>query len=340
MSDLVKHYRQGLEQHLELVETNHQLTTISSVIQRTIDGRRDGFEELDTEAFKNGLRIAANGVLSVGKWVGGQAFDLLSKSMKAAGSQLSETFDDNKSFIKRIRNELKDYPHTLKIDTGVAGNLTSTGKWKDFNHDLDELIQTTEKFHAHGKAILDHLNHELMVIRELKGVKKNDDILKVVDKFDALNYPNWALPHKNGDTMLSEVLPGGRVFKFKATDTGVEYSMSGDKPAGEATEVSLSKSEITELLGKVDKLNELLLQTKQSYDRYLEFVKSWGDAVKQAMNHLDDGNGLSQHVIAEAEKLMKGNANGLAFYSGFTPRVINYVDKYIHGVLGVCTKVI
>lgn len=340
MSDLLKQYRQGLEQHLELVETNHQLTTISSVIQRTIDGRRDGFEELDTEAFKNGLKVAASGVLSVGKWVGGQAFSLLSKSMKAAGSQLSKTFDDNKSFIKRIRGDLKEYPHTVKIDTGVVGSLTSTGKWKDFEHDLDALIQTAEKLNNHSKSILDHLNQELLVIRELRNAKKNDDILKVVDKFEALKYPSWALPHKNGDTMLSEILPGGRVLKFKASDSGVDYSMSGDKPAGEATEVSLSKSEVTEILGKVDKLNELLLQTKQGYDHYLEFVKSWGDAVKQAMNHLDDGSGLSQHVIAEAEKLMKGNANGLAFYSGFTPRVINYVDKYIHGVLGVCTKVI
>ena len=316
MSDLLKQYRQGLEQHLELVETNHQLTTVSSVIKRTLDGRRDGFEELDTEAFKNGLKVAATGVLSVGKWVGGQAFSLLSKSMKAAGSQLSKTFDDNKSFIKRIRGELKEYPHTVKIDTGVVGALTSTGKWKDFEHDLDALIQTAEKLNNHSKSILDHLNQELLVIRELRNAKKNDDILKVVDKFEALKYPSWALPHKN------------------------DYSMSGETPAGEATEVSLSKSEVTEILGKVDKLNELLLQTKQGYDHYLEFVKSWGEAVKQAMNHLDDGSGLSQHVIAEAEKLMKGNANGLAFYSGFTPRVINYVDKYIHGVLGVCTKVI
>jgi hypothetical protein len=90
------------------------------------------------------------------------------------------------------------------------------------------------------------------------------------------------------------------------------------------------------VLNKLDKVNSLHQRVKDAYDGYLAFLKSWAEMVKvvdEALGKLEFK--VSKSALKEAEKLLEGNHGALAFYSGFTPRVVGYTDRYIHGVLGV-----
>ena len=350
MHDLILSRRQGLENHLELMEINSELTDIGKLMAVSSDPTQLTIAEVaGNEDFGESLKYIGSGMLSVSKWVGGKTYELFNKGLRSAGAQLIKTFDDNTSLIRKVGHALKESEYAISIDGPKVGQLTSTGKFSDFNEDLDTLIKTTEMYVSHSKSVLDYLERSLITVRGLSKANNSEDILKVIDAFNALNYPIWELPNntKNatGNSMsLSEVLPGGKVIKVtfdKSTpNKDVDYSMSGDKPAGEAVELQLSSSEIKSVLNKLDKLNELHKRVKQHYDQYLAFIKNWSDSVKAIDNRMSDLDNVGKHVIGEAEQLLKGNSTALAFYSGFTPRVINYTDKYIQYVLSVFGKLI
>lgn len=328
MSELTSLRARCLVNHNALSETCRSLVFITS----SVSGNED---------FGESFKAFASGALSVSKWVGGKAYNLLNQGMRTAGTQLAKTFDDNKSLAARINGALKsDGDYTFNFSSAQLGNLTSTGKWSDFNEDLDVLIKTGDLLLQHLTDVRNHLGKELAVVRKLKSANSESSINAVIQEFEQLVYPGFKLPNKNNGWLLSYVLPGGRVIKYQAKDTGGEYSMSGDKPAGETYTWEASKSDVQSILNKVNKLNEIHLKVKESYAYYLDFIKSWSSAVEEASKGLSETKNVSESTTQAAESLLKGNATALAFYSGFTPRVVNYVDKYIQDVLGVFSKVI
>jgi len=330
MSELRELYVDCRVHHVDLLDS---MSTLQAVVKLN---NRAGNED-----FAESMKSLGSGALSVAKWAGGHTLDLLDKGIKTAGAQLTKTFDSNKSLIGKIPNAMKDDEnHAFTFSGPLVGALTSTGQWSDFGSDLDELIKTLEGFQKHAHDVKDHLSRELVVARKLKSVKTTNDVMNVVREFEGLHYPEYKLPHKNGEWMVSEVLPGGRVIKCKFKDNDVVYSMSGDKPAGESHTLEASKSDLQSVLAKVAKLNDLHLQVKGSYADYLDFVKSWSSVVEEASKGLSETTNVGSQIISEAESILKGNAHALAFYSGFTPRVVSYVDKYIQDVLGVLSKVI
>ena len=330
MSQLKELYLACRQQHVELVDAFQPLQGAYSLSART-----------GNEEFGESMKQLGSGVLSVAKWVGGHTLDLLDKGIRGAGSQLTKTFDSNKSLINKIPSAMKgEESYSFTFSGAQVAALTSTGQWDDFGSDLDTLIKTLEGFQKHSHDLKDHLSRELVVARKLKGVKGTNDIMAVVREFEGLHYPEYKLPHKNGEWLLSDVLPGGKVVKCKFTDKDVVYSMSGDKPAGESHNLEASKSDVQSVLAKIAKLNDLHLQVKGSYADYLDFVKSWSSVVEEASKGLSETTNVGSQIISEAESILKGNAHALAFYSGFTPRVVSYVDKYIQDVLGVLSKVI
>ncbi|EBV8434215.1 hypothetical protein AVA65_08190 [Salmonella enterica subsp. enterica serovar Minnesota] len=343
--NLLMSYRAGLEEHLSLRESHQQLMELGKILDMDLDtvSGNEEFADDAKAALKSGFISLGGGVLSASKWVGGQALNLFTKGISSAGTQLMKVFENNEGLIRKIRSAASEPSYSFTLSVAQLGNLTSTGHWKDFEHDMDTLLHTLESTWKHSKDVQEYLNKQLICARKLKGVKANDAVLKVMDEFEAITYPKWNLPERNGNTMLlSDVLPEGKVFKcnYDADAGKVEYSMSGDKPAGESSDVELSKSEIGAILSKLDKINGLHKAMKQAYDSYLSFIKDWGSMVKTVDTALSETEGLSGHVVGEAEKLLGGDAKALAFYSGFCPRVVNYTDKYIHGVLGVLAKVI
>jgi len=321
-----------LEQHLELSRSNSELGRLGRSLI-AVAGNED-FQNVKDNAV-NAMSAVGRGLFAAGKWVGGNTLDLALKGFTAAGNQLAKSFSENGTLIKNV---LKDVAKTsdkdLKIPAVKAALITVSGDASHILHDMETLAKTLELWVAHNKEVMDYLDKELITLKKLKTAKRAEQIHVIIDEFEGLKYPAFKLGNNMGKALKSEVLPGGRVFIFSDEGTP-KYSMGGDAASGEAKTVSMSKGEISDIMNKLDKVNDLLLKVKESYDGYTAFIKSWADMVKGVDGNLSQLDKVSKTILGECEKLMNGNQGALAFYSGFTPRVVGYVDKYIHGVLGV-----
>lgn len=321
----------GLNQHMALGQSLRDVQELGKLLGAP-GGCVAGNEDL-----VESLKGLGGGAFSVAKWVGGKTLTAFSSGIKAAGEQLSKTFDDNKSYIKRLANQANnEQEQGIKLSSSLSALLTAKGDADTLVHDMDVLASHLEALDKHNKDILSYLDSQLVILRKLKSATHTDDVFNVVESFEKLEYPEFKLPNHSKGKGESSGLPGGKVWIFSNEEGNApKYSMSGDAPAGEAGELNLSKSAVTELLNKLDKINNLHQQVKGSYESYLSFIKSWSDMVKEVDGKLEALNyRVSKTALAQAEKLLEGDRGALAFYSGFTPRVVGYTDRYIHGVLG------
>jgi hypothetical protein len=328
-------YRNCLENRLESVTTENELWVVGRQLiaaPNRVTVRVDGNEE-----FMDNVKELGSGLLSASKWVGGKTIDLFGKALGAAGSGLYRAFSDNDTLIRKLmQNFSKVEDHELELSKTTIALLTANGDIGHIGHDMDTLLSALDSLDKHSKDILSYLDKQLLVARKLKGVSSAENIFAIVEEFEAVKYPTFKLPHSKGTSTYSDTLPGGKVWECVYGDgASPKYVIGGDAPAEAGSSVTLSKSEVSAILTKLDKINSMHKRLKSSYDGYLSFIKSWGEMVKSVDANLSKLDKVSSSAMSEAEKLLGGEANALAFYSGFTPRVVSYTDRYIHGVLGV-----
>lgn len=332
-------YIAAVENHLDLRDEQKAVMDLGTVLLN--DPPRSamqlsGNEEL-AEQLKSGALNLGSGLFQVSKWVGGTTISLFSKALGAAGNGLVRAFGDNDTLIKKLLQKVAGADeHELDLSQEKVAALTAEGDIADLSRDMDTLIRTLGILDTHSRDLLSFLDKQLLIARKLKNASTTDAIMSITEEFENLKYPTFNLQHHNGDKWASDVLPGGRTWEFVYNNgTSPKYLMSGDTPSGAGTSATFSKSEVSSLLSKLDKVNGMHKRLKQSYDNYLSFIKSWSDMVKAVDANLSKLDKVSKTAHGEAEKLLAGEPNALAFYSGFTPRVVSYSDKYIHGVLGV-----
>lgn len=321
MSQIQKDLTSALEQHIRLLQANNDVMSLGKLMAS------NPHSVAGNEAFADSMQELGSGLLSISMWVGGKALNAFSSGIQAAGKQLSKSFDDNKSYIRRLLSS-KLEEHELKLTATQVAMITCKGNSSNISSDMDTLIKNLELLDKHSKAVLDHLDAQLIAVKKLKDAKHTDDVFAVIDAVGKLKYPAFS---------ASGPLPGGKEWTFADADgNSPKYSMSGDTPAGEGANLQLSKSSASELLNKLDKVNSLHQRVQSAYEGYLAFIKSWSEMVKGVDENLTALEyRVSKSALKEAEKLLEGNRGALAFYSGFTPRVVGYTDRYIHGVLGV-----
>lgn len=327
-------YVECLEQHQNLMQSHRELIELGGIMRSPVAPHIVGNEDLKEKALDS-LTSVGRGLFSVTKWVGGKAIDGFLKGITMAGNQVTKSFSDNQSLINNILKDVnKVADKDIKIPANKIAVITAKGDPHQIQHDMDTLIKTLEIFDKHSKDLMAFLDKELITLKKLKGANKSEQVHSVIDEFNDLKYPKLDFGNDMGSASKSDPLPGGRFFIFD-NKSGPSYSMSGSAPEGEGATLTLSKTEISEILNKLEKVNALHTRVKESYDNYLGFIRSWAEMVKGVDGNLSQLDQVSKTVIGEAEKLMSGNMGALAFYSGFTPRVVGYTDKYIHGVLGV-----
>lgn len=335
MSSSKSLYRQCLDNHLDMIDNQHvislaggQLLALPHRLKIQVEGNED---------FMENVKELGSGMFEVSKWVGGKTIDLFGKALGAAGSGLYRAFSDNDTLIRKLtQNFSKIDDHELNLSKTTIALITANGDIGHIGHDMDTLLSTLDALDKHSKEILSYLDKQLLVARKLKGASSSENIFAIVEEFEALKYPAFKLPHSKGTSTYSDTLPGGKVWECVYGDgKSPKYVIGGDAPAEAGSSVTLSKSEVSALLTKLDKINSMHKRLKTSYDSYLSFIKSWAEMVKTVDANLSKLDKVSSSAKAEGEKLLNGEANALAFYSGFTPRVVSYTDRYIHGVLGV-----
>lgn len=332
MSELKLLYAQGMENHAELIEFNGELTALSVHVHNSITGTEDFKEVLGT--LGNGMGTLGSGLLTTVGWVGGKTVSAFANVLGGAGKLLTRAFADNDVLIKKIVQQFsRADEHQIKFSKDKVKLLTSDGEAEDLSKDMDTLIHTLEAIDKHGKDLLHFLDARMGILRELRNVSSTEDIYKVIDKYEALKYPVLSFAHHDGEIYRSEILPGSKVMEYHVRDH--KYLMNGDGPEGSAESITMSKSEVNALLVKLDKVNNMHKRFKNTFDSYLSFIKSWGEMVKAVEGNMSKLEKVSKSAQNDAERLLGGDSGALAFYSGFTPRVISYTDRYIHGVLGV-----
>lgn len=333
MNEVTRLYIQGLENYVELMQEQNAVIALGKHF-----GELDGHVSIvvtGNEDFVDHLKDLGSGMFAVSKWVGGATIDVFGKALGAAGNGLSRAFSDNATLIKKISSALsRKEDHVVKASKDKVATITCDGDFGDVSKDMDTLLSALEQLDRHSKDVLSYLDKKLIVARKLKSVSTADQVLAVTEEFSNVKYPTFHLAHSSGETSKTDVLPGGKVWSFTGGDSP-KYSMSGDAPTGAETSTTFSQSDLSTLLNKLDKVNGMHKRLKASYDSYLAFIKSWGEMVKSVEANLNKLDKVSQTAHNEAEKILAGDTSALAFYSGFTPRVVSYTDRYIHGVLGV-----
>lgn len=332
-------YREGLENHLDLIEELRAIEIIGKELNKQpnrVQTEVAGNEDL-VEGLKNGMSNLGSGLFQVSKWVGGQAITLFSKGLSAAGNGLVRAFSDNDTLIRKLLQDIsREQEQEVTVAAAKVALLTCEGDFDKLSGDMNTLIRALEQLDKHSKDVLSFLDKQLLVARKLKSASTADQILKITEEFDGLKYPVFGLSHSSGNKHASDVLPGGKVWEFVTAENGApKYLMNGDAPEGAGASITMSKSEVSAVLNNLNKVNAMHKRLKQSYDSYLSFLKSWAEMVKSVDANLAKLDKVSGTAMSEAEKLLAGEPNALAFYSGFTPRVVSYTDRYIHGVLGV-----
>ena len=335
MSSSKSLYRQCLDNHLDMIDNQHVISLAGG--QLLAAPHRLKIQVEGNEDFMENVKELGSGMFEVSKWVGGKTIDLFGKALGAAGSGLYRAFSDNDTLIRKLtQNFSKVEDHELNLSKTTIALITANGDIGHIGHDMDTLLSTLDALDKHSKEILSYLDKQLLVARKLKGASSSENIFAIVEEFEALKYPAFKLPHSKGTSTYSDTLPGGKVWECVYGDgKSPKYVIGGDAPAEAGSSVTLSKSEVSALLTKLDKINSMHKRLKTSYDSYLSFIKSWSEMVKSVDANLAKLDKVSSSAMAEGEKLLSGEANALAFYSGFTPRVVSYTDRYIHGVLGV-----
>ncbi len=300
---------------------------------------------LDTVNGSEGFSETVRSFYSKSKWAAGETFKALDTSFNKTTRVLLTKCGSNQQALSVLRrdvgrNGIKD---GFELSAAQAGALTSAGKPEDFVGDLKILLEELTNLKKHAGEIEGYLEHLLAQIKKIESVKTSEDAVKVISACEGLNRPHWSLRYHPADGMsVSEVLPGGRVFKFEDSESGrrVKYSMSGDKPAGEAGVFAPDVNTVKTALGYIDNINDLQKHFGKTLTGYLTLIKRWGDAVKRAAAHLDGDVDVSATLKHKLDSMMDGPEDYLLFYSGFLPRVVSYTDRLIQDCIGISGKLI
>lgn len=332
MSELKALYIQGMESHLDLVEFNNDLQKLHVAVHNAVTGNEAYQEVLGT--LVNGMGSLGGGLLTTVGWVGGKTVTMFANVLSGAGNLLSKAFSDNDVLIRKVLQQFsRAESHEIKIAKDKLQLITSDADPEHISKDLDTLLHTLELLDKHAKAVLDHLDARMGALRDLRNAHTTDDVYRIIDKHDALKYPVLNFSHHSAGKYTSDKLPGGKVMVFEESNT--KYLMNGDTSSGSPATIEMSKSDVSSLLVRLDKVNGMHKRFKANFDSYLSFIKSWGDMVKAVEPNMGKLDKVSKSALKDVERLLGGDSDALAFYSGFTPRVVSYTDRYIHGVLGV-----
>lgn len=329
------------EQHQKLVEAHSYLQSAATYYgsANLIEGNESFTETLKQLGSDVGTKL-----LKAGNWAGGQALTALKTGFSKVNKELNFCFASNQTLIKKLSTgigKLSDIEE-LSITAEQVANITSDGNLNTLIKDRDELIDVCKVIKQHTEEVNVYLEKSLIIFKRLASVRNDGEALEIYNDFVSLQYPKLKLDYEKSNGMYAtKELPAGKVITVTFKEGGnVSYSMSGSKPSGTPSSLDMSKDEIKHFIDKLNPINELHKTLITANEYYLKFSANWASAVKSVSSHLDDTNSISSTVCKDLESIMHGNANCLAFYSGFTPRLSTYVNKYIRDVLNIMSKLI
>lgn len=296
------------------------------------------------ESFAGDLGAKVTSLYSSAKFAAGETFKYLDNGFNKITRALFASYGNNKQSLYVLKRDLSrnGMKEEFTFSSSLASQLTSTGQPADFIRDTSDLLKATESLKSHCTEVNGYLESLLAEIKKISSLKSNQAALDLIGKYESLSKPVWKLPnHPTASVSVSDVLPGGKVFKFEHKDGNtVRYSMSGDKPSGETQQDPFNQSEYDQAIKNLASVNELISYLSRQMKIYLSVIKRWGDAVKSATAALDHESEISATVKRKLEHLMDGPEDYLLFYSGFLPKVVSYLNRVVQDSIGLSGKLI
>lgn len=280
------------------------------------------------------VKSIGSSTMNFAKWSGGKLGNGLSKAFYASGVTLGKAIGANQMLLSSVKG-LVNEETLVKLNEKQVMTLTIDGSEDDLLKGPDLIMRALKDYATYTKALDNYLNEQLVTISKLKKVKTASDIAKVVSDFEDIKLPKHDVFKEGNNT---GVLPGGKTISITLEEGNVKYIMSGGDKVTTALELTLSVSDKKELLNKLSNINAMFKHIKQSYENYSKFIKSWQDTVMQVAKNLDNLENVPNGTLHSAQSILGGSSDALLFYSGFTPRVMTYTDKYFQTLVSVVRK--
>lgn len=269
-------------------------------------------------------------LLNGAKIAGGAAADGVVAVFRKANRSLALSYGSHKTQFQLINNLMSKFEGDVSVGFSKAqlSKITTTGELGDIERGMGKLIKTLRDLDRHRLEIEAFYQRELAIFSEYKSIKTSEDAVKVIKKLDDLKYPGFDLDSKDHSMSISALLPGGKVFAFDPE--ACKYQIKTEEVSGKDSEETYSKDDVKRLMRQLDDLDDIYGAVKKANENYIQYLEKFNTVVKDAFIYVDDLKGkISTSLITDLQSRLEGNSHVFAFYSGFLPKVMTYVDGYI-----------
>lgn len=282
-------------------------------------------------------------VLGKLKQVGGYATDQaligIQAGVKSATSGIIKTLGTRRMFIAHLNSRLgkEGLKDQSTFTSGFLKKVTRDGKVDDIIPALDSAQKTMDLLKAYVQELETYTTKELHFLDNIKNIKKPEDAVKILTGLESLAFPNFRLQHHAGRSSTSGELPGRKFIHYNEDNS--RFSLGDIHLDAEEVTESFGKEDAKSVLTKLNKLVETYQYVVKALTEYLSYVKKFNTVVGTSFAHLDDLKGdISVSLISDLKSHLEGNAKVFAFYSGFLPKVIIYLDDYVDTLSSYLSK--
>lgn len=319
-----------MDNNKQLTEQNNKLIMMCTVVS----GNESLFDDIFTKAKEySSLSFKA---------LAAKSLDAVVKGLRNANSALVRAYGTNEMRINNTKGHLRlavkeDNLEGVKLSKAFLEEITSTGKVADVFTSIDALIKALSVLDKHRLELETYYQKELSLFEAYKKVKTTEDAVKVIRQLDELRYPDLTLGHKTDTASKSDHLPGGKMFVF--VPQSQTYKLMVEEVNGETTDRLFSPDEVLKLLDKMKSLDSVYKACHKGNDHYISYLNKYNTVVKEAFNHIDGLKGdISNSLVRDLMSRLEGNLQIFSFYTGFLPKVMNYVDSYMVNTTNYLSK--
>lgn len=291
-----------------------------------LEGIVSGNEGLFGDIFSSVGSAALDGA----KWVGGKMADGVIGLFRQANRSLVLSYGQHKTQFEFIAKAMKETESEVdvKFSKTQLAKITTTGEQGDISKGVEVLIKCLREVDKHRLELETFYQKELSIFSEYKSVNTTEDAVKVIKKLDDLTYPMFNLDTKDHSMSISVLMPGGKRFAFNPEKK--QYQINSEDVNGKETEETFSLEDVKRIMRQLDELDDIYGVIKKANENYIQYLEKFNTVVKSAFVHVDDLKGkVSTSLITDLQSRLEGNPHVFAFYSGFLPKVMTYVDDYI-----------
>lgn len=281
----------------------------------------EGYKEIFSSVKETSLKGAS--------FLAGKTTETFKNLFNKASRELITTLGSNRMKITQAEKQAKAHHPALFFTNDILEKLSSTGKADDLVSDAENLNNALKSVKEHILEIQTLNEKKLGLLKKITGIKKTGDATSILQSLEELKFPAPKFPHKDNVMLVTNILPRGKVFEYNTTTHN--HEIASKETESKSGDNALPSNDVNALLKEVEKLNEVHRVVAKANQDYLDYLKKFNIVIKESFEYLENSKDiLSASVKRDLMNRLEGDKNVFSFYTGFLPKVVNYVDEYIH----------